>query len=981
MQIELWALSAVGLAYLASLFLIAHAGDRGWLPARWVRHPLTYVLSLGVYATAWTYYGSVGFAAEEGYAFLTIYLGVTLAFGLAPLLLWPILQITREYQLTSLADLLAFRYRHRLTGVLVTLFTLIGVLPYISLQVKAVTESVLVLSRETPPAVLALGFCVTLSVFAILFGARHLRPREKHAGLVVAMAFESLVKLVAILAVGLLALFGLFGGPGGLADWLAANPEMLDRLQAPARTGEWFSLVLLAFAAAFLLPRQFHMTFTENIDPATLRTAAWAFPLFLLLLNLPIPVIFWAGESLGLALPPDYYLLGVAASGPAPELATFLGFIGGLSAASAMVIVTTLALSSMCLNHLVLPALRPGPEVDLYRWLTRARRLLIVVILAAGYGFYSLLENRQGLVELGLMSFVAVAQFLPGVVGLLYWRRATGRGFIAGLAVGILAWVILLILPLMAHAGLIGAAPDVTALQALLGLERWSLATFVSLSLNTLTLALVSLLDRQTEAEERAAIACTREPAVTLPEKVRLQTPEQFEERLARALGPEVAAREVRQALRDLDLDHAERRPTALGLLRERIERNLSGLLGPGMAHMIVTEGIELAEGQSFALAETVRHVESRLEVSRNRLRGLAAELDSLRRYHRQVLHELPLGVCSVSAGHKVVTWNTAMARITGVADGEVTDRRIEDLPPPWAGMLRTFLANEQAHLYKLQLQLKGQSRWFNLHKSAIEPVGTGFGQGAGGTVILVEDLTSLHNLEREVAHSDRLASIGRLAAGVAHEIGNPLAGIASMAQNLHYESEREAIDETAETILAQTRRITRIVQSLVNFSHAGDVADKRFVSLDLRPVVDEAIELIRLDRQATDLVIDNHVPDGLRVQGDRQGLSQVLINLLSNAIDASSPGQSIRVSGRELPDGRPRLEVTDQGPGIDETLRDRVFEPFFTTKPAGRGTGLGLSLVYSIVRDHGGQVFVETPVAGGTRMVIVLPAAASVPA
>ncbi|MGC9456558.1 MAG: histidine kinase, partial [Halothiobacillaceae bacterium] len=718
MQIELWALSAVGLLYLASLFLIAHAGDRGWLPERWVRHPATYVLSLGVYATAWTYYGSVGFAAQQGYAFLTIYLGVTLAFALTPLLLRPILQITREYQLTSLADLLAFRFRHRATGALVTVFALIGVLPYISLQIKAVTESVLVLSRETPPAILALVFCLTLSVFAILFGARHLRPREKHAGLVIAMAFESLVKLVAILAVGLLAMFGLFGGPTGLSEWLADHPEMLERLQAPAREGEWMSLVLLAFAAAFLLPRQFHMTFTENLDPATLRTAAWGFPLFLLLLNLPIPVIFWAGEFLGLRLPADYYLLGVAASGPLPELATFLGFVGGLSAASAMVIVTTLALSSMCLNHLLLPLRRPGPEVDLYRWLIWARRLLIVAILAAGYGFYYLLEHRQGLVELGLTSFVAVAQFLPGVIGLLYWRRATGRGFIAGLAAGILAWFLLLILPLLKTAGISPLAPDITALQALFGLERWSLATFVSLSVNALLFALVSLFDRQSEAESRAATACVREPGETLPDRVRLHTPEQFEERLARALGPEVAAREVRQALRDLDLDPSERRPTALGLLRERIERNLSGLLGPGMAHMIVTEGIGLDESRSFALAETVRHVESRLEASHKRLRGLAAELDTLRRYHRQVLHELPLGVCSVSAGHKVVTWNTAMRRITGVADAEVTDRRIEDLPDPWAGMLRTFLGTEQAHLYKLQLRLKDQSRWFNLHKS-----------------------------------------------------------------------------------------------------------------------------------------------------------------------------------------------------------------------------------------------------------------------
>ncbi|MGC9456559.1 MAG: sensor histidine kinase, partial [Halothiobacillaceae bacterium] len=184
------------------------------------------------------------------------------------------------------------------------------------------------------------------------------------------------------------------------------------------------------------------------------------------------------------------------------------------------------------------------------------------------------------------------------------------------------------------------------------------------------------------------------------------------------------------------------------------------------------------------------------------------------------------------------------------------------------------------------------------------------------------------------------------------------------------------AIDEAAESILTQTRRITRIVQSLVNFSHAGETPETRFAPVALRPLVDEAIELIRLDRQAGDLQLDNTLPADLHAQGDRQGLSQVLINLLSNAIDASSPGDRIGLSGRALPDGRLRLEVSDQGPGIDETLRDRVFEPFFTTKPPGKGTGLGLSLVYSIVRDHGGQVFVESPATGGTRVVVLLPSA-----
>ena len=273
MTVDLTTLFVAGICYLSVLFLVAYVTERGWIPGRLVSHPTTYILSIGVYATSWSYYGSVGFAEQNGFLFLAIYLGVTVAFMLTPLLLQPILKLTREFQLASLADLFAFRYRSQAAGVLVTLFMLVGALPYIALQIRAVTESLSVLSQEAPPSSIAMGFVVTLTVFAILFGARHISPREKHQGLVAAIAFESLVKLLALLAVGIFAIAGIFGGLDGLSGWLEANPEALDRLYAPMTDGPWSTLLFLSFAAAFLLPRQFHMIFTENMDPRALRTA------------------------------------------------------------------------------------------------------------------------------------------------------------------------------------------------------------------------------------------------------------------------------------------------------------------------------------------------------------------------------------------------------------------------------------------------------------------------------------------------------------------------------------------------------------------------------------------------------------------------------------------------------------------------------------------------------------------------------------
>jgi len=314
MGIELWLLFLAALGYLGVLFLIAYAGENGYLPRRLIEHPAVYALSLGVYATSWTFYGSVGLANSSGLAFLTIYLGVTAAFMLGPYLLAPIARLCRDYQLSSIADLLAFRYGGRATGFAVTVFMLMGILPYISLQITAVTRSVQVLSREAAPNLLALVFCLVIIIFSVAFGARHLTSREKHSGLVVAIAFESAVKLIALLVAGLFAVFGVFGSMEVMDQWLASNPAELQAMYEPVSSSLWSTLLLLAFGAAFLLPRQYHMTFVEILKPKSLKTAYWMFPLYLLLLNLPIFPILWAGKYLALTNPPDFYVLGMTMS-------------------------------------------------------------------------------------------------------------------------------------------------------------------------------------------------------------------------------------------------------------------------------------------------------------------------------------------------------------------------------------------------------------------------------------------------------------------------------------------------------------------------------------------------------------------------------------------------------------------------------------------------------------------------------------------
>ncbi len=975
MTYELEILFGISIAYLLLLFLIAYATDSGRIPERLVRHPLVYILSLGVYATSWSYYGSVGFAERQGFLFLTIYLGVTIAFLLSPLLLRPILRLTREYQLTSLADLFAFRYRSQSAGVIVTLFMLLGSLPYIALQFRAVTDSLQVLTQEKTPQPLALWFCIILILFAVLFGARHISPREKHHGLVAAIAFESFVKLVALLIVGLFAVFGAFSGFSGLADWLQQHPEATEALYRPMREGPWLTLLFLAFAAAFLLPRQFHMAFTENISPRALGAAAWGFPLFLLLLNLAIPPILWGGQYLQLDMDPDYYVLGITLT-QGPEWLPVLAFLGGISASSAMVIVTTLALSSMCLNHLVLPASYPNPRVDIYHWLLWSRRLLIGMIIMGGFVFYRTLEHNQGLVQLGLISFVAVAQFLPGIIGALFWQRASRIGFILGLLGGITVWVLTLLVPLLESSGFISNAIDLETLRQNSGLSYWEFATFWSLTINSSLFVVGSLLGGQSEEENFAAYACHSDTVAPITGVVAARSPEQFTEGLAGILGRTTAKKEVRQALDDLGFSADESRPTELRQLRERIERNLSGLVGPQMAHVIITQRLEMDSLAKTALADSVRYMEQRLEASRIQLRGLAANLDNLRRFHRQILLDLPLGVCAADPEQNVVIWNPAMEEASGISSDEATGCPLGDLPAPWGELLRRFALAQDEHIHNMELELNERSRRFNLHKAKVldtSPMPSDDRSERTGLVILLEDFTNLSNLEAELAHSDRLASVGRLAAGVAHEIGNPVTGIASLAQNLRDEEDPQVIRESIEEILNQTGRISAIVRSLMSFSRSGDSGIGKMQEFPLHEVVDEAIRLVRLTPKGRQIEYLSNCPDHLQIHGDRQGLSQVLINLFTNASDASEPGERVELIAMRNGDNV-RIEIMDRGSGIPENMQPFLFEPFHTTKAPGEGTGLGLAMAYKIVQDHQGAIEIDSEPGVGTRVIIDLP-------
>ncbi len=974
MGFSLTQIFAIGIGYLSFFFLVAYLTERGYIPVRFVRHPVTYSLSLGIFASAWSIYGSIGFAHDFGYNFLAYYLGMTGAFMLAPIILAPILRLTQTYQLGSLADLLSFRYRSPIVGTVVTIFMLIGILPLLALQIQAVADSVHVLNPSTKPAIPAFLFVLIIILFAILFGARHITSREKHEGLVVAIAFESLIKVIAFLTIGGVLLFEVFGGPLGLNNWLDYHPEQLVSLYQPLEEGPWRSLVAAFFVASVVMPHVFHMAFTENLNPRALLTASWGLPMYLFLMALPVLIVMWSAAELRISGNPEHFILRVPQFMNSGWL-TMLAFTAGLSAASGVIIVCTLSLSAMILNHIILPLAPFYRTTHLYTWLLWSRRILIAAIILVSYGFYVIMEHRHTLSELAFLSFSATMQFLPALVGVLLWPTANRDGFLAGLAAGVSVWLFGLLIP-----ELLGIDSQLTTLlisDLIPPLsDNYTIATF-AVALNFVVFGLVSLLTEASPEEIQAAETCNVDN-LRRPQRWALSvtSPREVIERLTKPLGKRTALREVELALNDLAMSLDETRPYALRRLRDQLESNLSGLLGPAVANDILASAIPYVIQNTSDGSQDIHFIESRLEEYRDKLTGLAGELDSLRRYHRQTLQDLPVGVCSLGNDGEVLGWNSALEEITGVSATEILGSQIGHLKPPWNQVFSEFMS-DPVRTTQMEVSLTGAKRWISLHKAVIN-LGN-VSEAQGGQVVVVEDTTEVKVLEHQVAHNERLASVGRLAAGVAHEIGNPITGIACLAQNLKFDSKEPEVLETSDQIMDQTKRITRIVQSLVSFSHSGST------TLDMEPVpvrdcVQEAMDLLSLNRTSAIITFRNKAAPEHAVKGDQQRLTQVFINLLSNACDALDSNGFVEVNSK-IDEYSVEITVEDNGSGIPPDVLERIYEPFVTTKDPGKGTGLGMSLVYSIIEEHAGSIEVVSPISsdfGGTRVTIVLPRAKS---
>jgi Na+/proline symporter/nitrogen-specific signal transduction histidine kinase len=675
---------AVCFGYVLLLFAIAFLVDRRTRekPIAWLQSPVIYTLSISVYCTAWTFYGAVGSAARNGMEFITIYLGPTLVFIGWWWLLRKLVRIGRAHRITSIADLISSRFgKSSGLAVIVTLIAVVAITPYIALQLQSVTSSYQVIAGDVDAFQTAFWVAAGMALFTILFGTRNLDANERHHGVVAAIALEAIVKLVALIAVGV---FATYFVADGLGDVFADVPaEVIQGAHDPF-SAKWVILTFLSATAIICLPRQFQVTVVENIDERHLATASWLFPLYLLGMSaFIVPIALVGLQSMPEGSNPDLYVLTLPLSQGQDGLA-LLAFLGGFSSATSMVIVAAIAVSTMVSNHIVMPvaaqilASTRAVSGDVRNLLLLSRRVSIALILGLGFLYFYLNGGSKALASIGLIAFVGVAQFLPSLLGGLFWRGATRIGAIWGLLVGACLWAYTLFLPsfdgqFLLSAAIIADGPwGIAALrpQALLGLEGFDPlvhAVIWSIGMNAITFLTISSLTQPNMLERLQAslfvdvyrsaggAPSTQTTASGSSEDLFILAQRILGAHTARELFDEMAlAQGIASGL-----------PHATDAVIARLERELAGSIGAASAHAMVTriadrqtvgitELIDIAD-EAQELIETSRQLSEKslalentarqLRQVNDRLRALDAQKDA---FLSQVSHELRTPMTSV---------------------------------------------------------------------------------------------------------------------------------------------------------------------------------------------------------------------------------------------------------------------------------------------------------------------------------------------
>lgn len=1031
-----WELFLISALYVLILFAVAYHGDvkaRGG-GAR-ARAPWIYSLALATYCTSWTFFGAVGRASEEGWHFLPIYLGPTLVFLFGMPLVETLIRVSKRHNITSIADFVGARYgRRQPLAMLVTVIAVIGVLPYIALQFKAVASSFALLtdglSVETGGALglfsdnAALMMALLLAVFAILFGTRQVLSTEQHHGMVLAIAFESAVKLATFVALGLYVCFGLYHGIGDAYRATLAMPEMQLAIHR-AGIANFVAQTVVAGAAVICLPRQFHVAVVEHASPRDHRTARWLFPLYLAGVSVFVLPIAGAGLShLSAGIQPDTYMLALPMQYGHPWL-TLAVYIGGFSASTGMVILASISLSTMISNELVMPLLLrsrrlgPGQREDLSGILKAIRRVAIVGLVLAAYLYYRVFTGPGSLAALGLLSLVAVAQFAPATLGGLLWRGGSYQGAIAGLLVGFMLWCYTLLLPSLAQAGDFGRSLlqfgpfgihwlRPRGLFGIAGLDPLTYGVLLSLGGNLLAYVVGSMLTAPSlrtrlQVERFLLGGRVTAPQTPLPGGIKASVGD-LQALLERFFG-QAGARQIlsTHARREGRGDYANEQRADPGLLRH-CERALSGVLGASSARLML---VSVLSGREMPLDDVIHLLDE-----------TSHEIQFNRELLRATLEHLSQGVSVVDKELRLVAWNRRYIELFGYPDGLVrVGQPIADVVLYNArrgllgdGDLAAAVARRVAHMREGHAYT---------HEREL-PDGTvieirGNPMPGGGFVTSYSDVTAYTRAQRQLREVNET-----LESRVAERtLALSDATAAATEARLHAERTNQAKTRflaSASHDLVQPLNAARLFVSAIDATALpaptarllGQVGDSLAAAESLLGAL---LDISRLDAAALELKSEhlriNDLLEPLAVEfsalarasgltfrwvachavahTDPRLLRRVLQNFLSNAVRYTRHGR-VLMGCRRLPPhagcprGALRVEVWDTGPGIPQARHREIFEEFRrldTSSDSGegaRGLGLGLAIAERVARLLGHPLSLRSWVGRGSVFAITVP-------
>ena len=1011
-----WIIISCSLLYIGALFGIAYLGDRAGkrrlVPAG---RPYVYALALGVYCTSWTFFGSVGSASEKGFDFIAVYVGPILAFTLALPLLRRITLLTKTQNITSIADFIAARYgKNPAVAAIVTLVAVAGLLPYIALQLKAISEAIGVLLSEEnpngfplPTGEMDLVIALVLAAFTILFGARHSDATENQRGLMLAIAVELLVKISAFLLVGIYVVYGMSGGMDPLIERAMAQPKIAEVFNTGIHGGVLLTVSLMSFVCIILLPRQFHVTFVENVSEDELRTASWLFPLYLIVINIfVVPVAMAGSVLLGDKYPHDMYLLALPLHDKS-VLFTFIAFLGGLSAATAMVVVETVALSIMLCNDLLMPLILKRPAMtaagqqDMSGFLLNIRRAVMLGIILAAYAFYDKIGNAS-LSEIGLLSFAAIGQFAPAFFIGLFWRRATARGAAAGILAGFAVWAYTLLLPRLIEGTAAGAAfindgPFGIAVlrpEMLFYLQFDPLTHGVvwSLAFNVLAFLSVSLL-RPLEPIERLQTNlfidnANPHPSTSPFRPWRTTVPyDELMATVARYLGEERTRRSFADYMASRGIDpssHAQADPHAVKFA----ENLLASAIGTPSSRLVMSLMLR------------------RLNVGREAALRLLDEASEAVQYNRDLLQSaldhVGQGLAVFDKKMQLICWNRQFREIlmlppqygrVGVPLDEVI-RFMAQRVQPNATAVEEFVTDR---IIKYQITMES-FRERSIGGRVVEVRINAMPQG--GIVVTYTDITrqeaaaealarANENLEKRVEDRTRELAIAkskadeanisktRFLAAASHDVLQPLNAARLYASSLLERSPPAELGRLARNIDASLDGVEEILNALLDISRLDSGAMKP--EFGVFPVND-LLEQIRIDfepiakARGISFII---VPSSALIRSDRKLLRRILQNLVSNALKYNKDkGRAVlgcRRRGRNLIIG-----VHDSGCGIAEDQRDVIFKEFqrLDHHSHAPGLGLGLSIVERICRVLNHSLALESKLGMGSSFSLSVPLA-----